>query len=180
MQPEVHFFEFLRASSRSISFQKKWLLLLTAIVLAMAILLSDIFAGPILGAQYDLLSIRNDLRKVLSNGMTIAKELPHRVIDSDALTQRLDYVEAQLSKLTNDAPTFEEKYKIDYFDPRNEATTWPKYTSPEKMRPASGWKSFLYSEVPYRYVFASILLRLRWRASCCHSLIGNYWKSSLH
>ena len=80
------------------------------------------------------------------------------VLNQDAL-QRLDHLEARMSEYDNfihlvDQVNVAEQYQVDYFDPRQGAVTWPKYTSPEKMRKVGGWMGFFQKQVPFRYVWS--------------------------
>lgn len=126
---------------------KKWLLLLTVFMLATAYLVSEPFYGPILGTKHGLLPVRSGLRHTLDNGMPA----PVNSAD-DHCHQRLEDLESRVFKLTNEKPVHADKYQVDYFDPFNQAVTWPKYTSPEKMRKVGGWMGFFDKEVPFKYV----------------------------
>ena len=133
---------------------KKWLMLLTVLILAVAYLVSESFNGPFFGAKHGLLPVRFTLRNIVANDMTAASGKPDAVVIDNSLRQRLDIVEAQLLKLTHEIPESEDRYKVDYFDPRNKAVTWLKYTSPEKMRKVGGWMGIFKKQVPFRYVFS--------------------------
>ena len=80
------------------------------------------------------------------------------VLNGDAINQRLDQLELRMSDYDNFMPVIDqvsvaEKYQVDYFDPRHGAVSWPKYTSPEKMRKVGGWMGLFQKQVPFRYVW---------------------------
>lgn len=116
---------------------KSWIGALIAVLL----IIGFSFYPPILGGSKHL-SVPTDT--------SVSKD--------NAVLQRLDRLEARMSVFDNIIPVIEqvsvaEQYQVDYFDPRIGAVTWPKYTSPEKMRQVGGWMGFFKKQVPLRYVW---------------------------
>ena len=95
------------------------------------------------------------------------------VSNEDTLIQRLDRLEALVAGHDNFIPGIDqvsiaEQYQVDYFDPRNGAVTWPKYTSPEKMRKVGGWMGLFKKQVPLRYVWGKRSVIAPYSRCCCN------------
>ena len=122
----------------------------TGILVLFAFLFFEILAGPIFGSDHDMFPMRSEFRGFVTNSMTAVLGNSKVVVHDNILRQRVDDMEAQLSKLTNEGLVSDNMYKVDYFDPRNKAVTWPYYTSPEKMRDVGGWMGLFKKQVPFK------------------------------
>lgn len=122
-----------------------------------------VYHGSRLGANRFLSSDIGEKVKSIAAGFdSLGGKVDTIAAGHDSLGQRLDNVdisfrqelanlEQRILQLSNEQEiaATEAKYKMDWFDPRNDAVTLPKYTSPEKMREVDGWMGLLTKKVPF-------------------------------
>lgn len=99
-----------------------------------------------IAADYDYLGGKVD--SIASNYELLDQRLEN--FDS-SIRHELANLEQRILELSNEQEisATEAKYKMDWFDPRNDAVTVPKYTSPEKMREVDGWMGLFTKKVPF-------------------------------
>lgn len=128
----------------------KWLAIFALVLLALACLAPLAYYGSMAAVKLSLTKqIEGRIDAIVANH----DSLVHRLDVADiTYHQQLDYLEHRLSEVTNDQQitAIETKYKIDWFDPSNDALTLQYLTSPEKMRQVGGWMGLFKKEVPMK------------------------------
>ena len=122
-----------------------------------------VYHGSRLGANRFLSSdIGGKVKSIAAGYDSLGGKVDSIAAGYESLGQRLENVdisirhelanlEQRILELSNEQEisATEAKYKMDWFDPRNDAVTLPKYTSPEKMREVEGWMGLFRKKIPF-------------------------------
>ena len=140
---------------------KQWVIYFLLGLLVIASTSPVLYYGTYLGVKYGIIKgIGGKLQAIVS----AHDSLVHRFdTDHQSLVQEINTgdnnlqeqiyrLDQRISEIINDQQitAIETQYGVDWFDPRNDAVTFPPLTSPEKMRTVRGWMGLFRKQVPFK------------------------------